>query len=85
MENRTDTSWKDDEVILQLSNSVNNAIEAAGLAQTNPSALHIQEAKDKLGHAERACENASSARGDIGPIRELKEQLIQTKENMNGF
>ncbi|TDL30753.1 hypothetical protein E2R51_17365 [Jeotgalibacillus sp. S-D1] len=81
MENHTEHSWKEDQLIAQLHNSVDNAFDAVGQAHTNPTEEKRQDAREKIQHAERSFKNAVEARGEIEPIIRLKEQLFKSKES----
>ncbi len=78
-------SWKEDNVIGQLHNSVDNVTLAVGQALTNPSEQSIQNAKNMIERADRSVTMALESRGDLGPINMLQEQLKQDKEKLNNI
>ncbi|WP_404406980.1 hypothetical protein [Jeotgalibacillus malaysiensis] len=82
MDQQTDMSWKEDQVIIQLHNSVENAEEAVRHARTNPVEERINEAFKKIETAERSCTNAIQSRGNSKPILELQETLAQSREKL---
>jgi len=91
MDDHTQMSWKEDIVIGQLHNSVDNAAMAVGKALTKPTDLFIQEALHMIETADRTVENALKSRGNIElksrgniePISELQAQLSHEKERLN--
>ncbi|MBM7578657.1 hypothetical protein [Jeotgalibacillus terrae] len=83
MDQQTDVSWKEDQVIIQLHNSVENAEEAVRQARTNPVEERIKEALEKIEKAERSCTNAMQARGDSKPVQELQDRLNKNKDALN--
>lgn len=83
MDQHTDMSWKEDQVIIQLHNSVENAEEAVRQARTNPIEERMKEAYEKIETAERSCMNAIQARGNSQSILELQDTLAQSKEKLN--
>ena len=83
MDDHTQMSWKEDGVITQLHNSVDNVRMAVGQALTNPSEQFIENALNKINHANRSFANALENEGDIEPIRTLQEQFDQDKERLN--
>ncbi|MFX3675200.1 MAG: hypothetical protein ACE3JQ_12260 [Paenisporosarcina sp.] len=83
MDDHTQMSWKEDGVITQLHNSVDNVRMAVGQALSNPTEQFIQNALNKIEHANRSVSNALENQGDIEPIRTLQEQLKQDKERLN--
>ncbi|MFB1082561.1 hypothetical protein [Jeotgalibacillus sp. JSM ZJ347] len=83
METHSEMSWKEDQVIIQLHNSVENAEEAVRQARTNPVEERIKEAFEKIETAERSCTNAIQARGSSQSILELQDTLAQSKEKLN--
>lgn len=85
MEKHTEMSWKEDQIIAQLHNSVDNALAAVGQAQTNPTEQKRQDAREKIQHAERSFQNAVEARGETEPIIQLKEQLFKSKESFQNL
>ncbi|MFJ7969767.1 hypothetical protein [Psychrobacillus sp. NPDC096389] len=85
MEDHTQMSWKEDNVIGQLHNSVDNVTLAVGQALTNPSEQSIQNAKNMIERADRSVTMALESRGDLGPINMLQEQLKQDKEKLNNI
>lgn len=83
MEDHTQMSWKEDTIIAQLHNSVDNVTMAVGQAQTRPTEQTIQNALDMIERAERSVTNALQSRGETEPISTLLEQLNQNKEKLN--
>jgi hypothetical protein len=83
MEDHTQMSWKEDNVIAQLHNSVDNATIAVGQALTNPTDQFIQQAQKMIEHADRSVTNALQSRGKSEPINALQEQLNQKREQLN--
>lgn len=83
MEDHTQMSWKEDIVIAQLHNSVDNATIAVGQALTNPTDQFIQQAQKMIEHADRSVTNALQSRGNSDPINSLQEQLNQKREQLN--
>lgn len=83
MEDHTQMSWKEDTVIGQLTNSVDNVSIAVSKAFTNPTEQFIQEAQKKIEHADRAVENALKNQGQTDPILSLQKELNQKKEELN--
>ncbi|MBE3102614.1 MAG: hypothetical protein IMZ40_00015 [Bacilli bacterium] len=83
MEDHTQMSWKEDNIISQLHNSVDNVTMAVGQAQTRPSEQTIQRAQEMIERAERSVTNALQSRGEMDPISALQKQLNQNKEKLN--
>ncbi|MFJ8065744.1 hypothetical protein ACIQYS_14025 [Psychrobacillus sp. NPDC096426] len=83
MEDHTQMSWKEDNVIGQLHNSVDNVTLAVGQALTNPSEQSIQNAQNMIERAERSVTMALESRGNLDPISALQEQLNRDKEKLN--
>jgi Mg2+ and Co2+ transporter CorA len=83
MEDHTQMSWKEDNVISQLHNSVDNVTFAVGKALTNPTEQFIESAQDMIERAERSVKMAIQARGSLDPIMSLQEQLNENKEKLN--
>lgn len=83
MEDHTQMSWKEDNVISQLHNSVDNATIAVGQALTNPTDQFIQLAQKMIEHADRSVTNALQSREKSEPINALQEQLNQNREQLN--
>lgn len=83
MEDHTQMSWKEDNVIGQLHNSVDNVTQAVGQALTHPTEQSIQNAQNMIERAERSVTMALESRGDLGPINMLQEQLNQDKQKLN--
>lgn len=75
-------SWKEDEMIAQLHDSIENAAQAVGRAQSKPTEEHILDAKVKLEHADHSFSNAIQTRGQSEPVQRLQEQLNESKERM---
>jgi hypothetical protein len=83
MEDHTKMSWKEDTVIAQLHNSVDNVTTAVGQAFTNPSEQFIKQAQEMIEHADRAVANALKNQGQSDPILSLQQELNQKKEQLN--
>ena len=83
MEDHTQMSWKEDTIIGQLTNSIENASMAVGQALTNPSEQFIHQAHEMLERADRAVDNALKNQGQSDPISSLQDQLNQQKEKLN--
>ncbi|WP_391206897.1 hypothetical protein [Psychrobacillus sp. L4] len=83
MVDHTQMSWKEDNVISQLHNSVDNVTFAVGQALTNPTEQFIQNAQDMIERAERSVQMAIQTRGDLDPIMSLQEQLNENKEKLS--
>lgn len=83
MEDHTQMSWKEDNIISQLHNSVDNATTAVGQAQTHPTEQLIEQAQKMIDHADRSVTNALQNRGNLEPISRLQEQLNQNREKLN--
>ena len=83
MDDHTKMSWKEDNVLAQLHNSVDNVTNAVGQAFTNPSEQFIQQAHKMIEHADRAVENAIKNQGQTDPILSLQKELNQKKEDLN--
>ncbi|TFD99498.1 hypothetical protein [Jeotgalibacillus salarius] len=83
MGKHSDESWKEDQVIIQLSHSVDNADEAVGRARTNPTEERMNEAFEKIEKAERSCTNAIQSRGNSKPVLELQARLTESKDKLN--
>ena len=83
MDDHTQMSWKEDTVIGQLHNSVDNVTFAVGEAFTNPTERAIQNARNMIERAERSVTMALDSRGELEPISTLQEQLNQDKEKLN--
>lgn len=83
MEDHTQMSWKEDNVISQLHNSVDNVTLAVGQAFTNPTEQSIQNAQNMIERADRSVIMAIESRGNLEPINTLQEQLNESKEKLN--
>lgn len=83
MEDHTQMSWKEDNVLARLHNSVDNATVAIGQAQTHPTEQFIQSAQDAIERAERSVAMALETRGQMEPISTLQSQLNESKEKLN--
>ncbi|KMY52982.1 hypothetical protein AC623_02405 [Bacillus sp. FJAT-27231] len=79
----TKASWKNENVISQLRNSVDNVIAAMGQAQSNPSEQAIQQAQNTINQAEDALANALEKSEQIEPIHRLQEQLNRNKQQFD--
>jgi len=76
-------SWKEDEVVSKLYNSVLHVSEAVGQAYSNPSNELINEAREKVVRADKTLANAIEARGETEPIVRLSELLDAEKDQLN--
>ena len=83
MVDHTQMSWKEDNVISRVHNSVDNVTFAVGQALTNPTEQFIQNAQDMIEHAEKSVQMAIQTRGDLDPIMSLQQQLKEDKERLN--
>ena len=83
MDDHTQMSWKEDIIIGQLHNSVDNASMAVGKALTKPTDQFIQEALHMIEHAIRSAPYVAASRGNTDPIISLQEQLNHEKERLN--
>ena len=79
------SSWKEDTVLGQLHNSVDNVTFAVGQALTNPSDRAIQNVEDMIERANRSVKMALESRGELEPISQLQEQLRQSVEKFNAI
>ncbi|MCK1996919.1 hypothetical protein SAMN04487786_2436 [Paenisporosarcina quisquiliarum] len=79
----TQMSWKEDNVLARLHNSVDNVTLAVGQALTNPTEQSIQNAEDMIERANRSVAMALESRGKMEPISTLQEQLDQNRERLN--
>lgn len=79
----TQMSWKEDNVLARLHNSVDNVTLAVGQALTNPTDRAIQNAEDMIERANKTVAMALESRGNLEPIRTLQEQLHQSVEKFN--
>lgn len=79
----TQMSWKEDNVLARLHNSVDNVTLAVGQALTNPTEQSIQNAEDMIERADRSVAMALESRGKMEPISTLQEQLDQNRERLN--
>ncbi|WP_144510354.1 hypothetical protein [Bacillus sp. FJAT-22090] len=83
MEDHTQMSWKEDNVIARLYNSVDDVTLAVGQALTHPTDEAIQNAHNAIEQADRSVAMALQSRGNLEPISSLQEQLNQNKEQLN--
>ncbi|WP_019415462.1 hypothetical protein [Paenisporosarcina sp. TG20] len=83
MEDHTQMSWKEDNFITQLHNSVDNVTLAVGQALSHPTEQTILQAQNSIEHADRAFANALKNHGNSEPVSTLQEQLNQNKEKLN--
>lgn len=79
----TQVSWKEDNVIARLHNSVDNVTLAVGQALTNPNERSIQNAEDLIERANRSVKMALESRGNLEPIISLQEQLDHNIQKLN--
>jgi len=61
----TQMSWKEDNVIARLHNSVDNVTLAVGQALTNPTDRSIQNAEDMIERANKSIAMALESRGNL--------------------
>ncbi|MFK2825931.1 hypothetical protein QYG89_09680 [Bacillus sp. B190/17] len=78
----TNATWKNENVISQLRNSVDNVMMAVGQAQSNPTQQFIQQAQSMINRADNALDNALQNGGHMEPIHRLQEQLDHNKEQL---
>jgi len=83
MEDHTQMSWKEDNVIARLHNSVDNATIAVGQALTNPTDQFIEQAQAMIERADRTVIDALESRGSLEPITALQQELEQKKAQLN--
>lgn len=87
MLDHTEASWKNENVISQLRNSVDNVIAAMGQAQSNPTEQRIQQVRNTIDQADRALTNALQNSVHLEPVHRLQKQLdynrgqLQSLEN----
>lgn len=79
----TQVSWKEDNVIARLHNSVDNVTLAVGQALTNPNERSIQNAEDLIERANRSVKMALESSGNLEPIISLQEQLNHNIQKLN--
>lgn len=82
MADHTKMSWKNENAISQLRNSVDNVTAGVEDAQSHPNEKLIQQAQNSLERAERSVENALQKSGHLEPIERLQEQLDLNKEKL---
>ncbi|WP_203363576.1 hypothetical protein [Bacillus sp. REN10] len=82
MEDHTKMSWKNENVISQLRNSVENATTAVGQAQSHPTEQLIQQARNLIERADNALMNAVQNSPHQEPVQQLQDQLNQNKERL---
>ncbi|OKL37864.1 hypothetical protein [Domibacillus mangrovi] len=78
----TKMSWKNENVISQLRNSVDNVTTAVEQAQSHPAPQLIQQAQNTMERADNALSNALQNGEHLEPINRLQEQLQQNKEQL---
>ena len=79
----TQMSWKEDNVIARLHNSVDNVTLAVGQALTNPTEQSIENAEDLIERAKKTVAMALETRGNLEPISTLQEQLHQNIDRLS--
>jgi len=77
------SSWKEDTVIGQLHNSVDNVTFAVGQALTDPTDRAMQNVEDMIERANRSVKMALDSRGEIEPISQLQDQLRESIEKFH--
>ncbi|KIL72474.1 hypothetical protein [Bacillus badius] len=82
MMDHTEASWKNENVISQLRNSIDNVAEAMGQAQSNPTAQAIQRVQNTVHQADSALQNAWTKSEHAEPIQRLEEQLNYSKKQL---
>ncbi|KIL45209.1 hypothetical protein [Jeotgalibacillus soli] len=80
--NHTEMSWKHDNLISQLHNSVDNVTAAVGQALSHPTEQLIQHALTMIDRAENALTNALQNIQHQEPIHQLEEQLNLNKKEL---
>ncbi|WP_259455697.1 hypothetical protein [Bacillus sp. PK3_68] len=78
----TKASWKNENVISQLHNSIDNVIAAMGQAQSNPTEQAIRQARNTIDQAGSALANALEKSEHLEPIHRLQEQLNRNKQQL---
>jgi microsomal dipeptidase-like Zn-dependent dipeptidase len=82
MAKHTETSWKSDKPINQLSNAVDKATHALKQAQSHPSEQLIQQAQNAIERAENGVMAAYITAEDSEPFDRLEEQLDLDREQL---
>lgn len=82
MMDHTQVSWKNENVISQLRNSVDNVTTAVRQAQSHPTPQLIQQAQNTMERANNALTNARQNSEHPEPIQRLQEQLQESKEQL---
>ncbi|KAB7705309.1 hypothetical protein F9802_14505 [Bacillus aerolatus] len=82
MEDHTKMSWKNDNGISRLRNSVENVTTAVGQAQSHPTQQLIQQAQNMIDRADNAVSNALQNSEHLESVNSLQEQLNQNKEQL---
>ncbi len=82
MEKHTEMSWKNENVVSQLHNSVDTVTTAVGQAQTNPTDQLIEHAKSLVDRADHAVLNAQQNSENLEPIQRIQEQLNKEKQRL---
>lgn len=82
MADHTEMSWKNENAITQLSNSVEHVTLAVEKAQSHPTRQLIQQAQNSLEKADNAVRNALQKSEHQEPINRLQEQLTQNKQSL---
>ncbi|WP_100330272.1 hypothetical protein [Bacillus xiapuensis] len=78
----TNASWKNENVISQLRNSVESVSMAVGQAQSHPSEQLIEQARNLIDRTNHAAYNALLNTRHPAPVHELLRQLTQEKEKL---
>ncbi|OZI12658.1 hypothetical protein CEW92_05755 [Bacillaceae bacterium SAS-127] len=82
MDDHTKMSWKNENVISQLRNSIEHATTAVGQAQSHPTEQLIQQARNMIERADNALMNAVQNSPHQEPVQQLQQQLNQNKERL---
>jgi hypothetical protein len=82
MAKHTETSWKSDKPINQLSNAVDKATNAIKQAQSHPSQQLIQQAQNSIERAENGVMAAYLTAENQEPFDRLDEQLVLDREQL---
>ncbi|MGG3449597.1 MULTISPECIES: hypothetical protein [Bacillaceae] len=82
MVDHTKVSWKNENVISQLRNSVDHVTTAVEQAQSHPTPQLIQQAQNVMDRADNALNNALQNSEHLEPVNRLQEQLNQNKERL---
>jgi preprotein translocase subunit SecD len=80
MAEHTEISWKPENPITQLHNSVEKATDAVKQAASHPSQQQIEQAENAIDHAENAEIDALQKSGNHHSVQLSQEQLDQNQE-----